>query len=162
MYHCFFRRHVCLSNLKHAPSRELPLTARKTVFSHVKFHANHFPHPRLWTRDRDIGPAIATSDPQPAIISQTRSSLFTTYMTEPVSSNQFPPHQIEIVPIHIAMNVICLQWHLSLGWLRHHRVVVSIVISRHHPSMLTPMDYNWSIKTKETTSFKCLNLLKKS
>ena len=31
MYHCFFRRHVCLSNLKHA----LPLTARKTVFSHL-------------------------------------------------------------------------------------------------------------------------------
>ena len=36
MYHCFFRRHVCLSNLKHTPSRELPLTARKTVFSHLK------------------------------------------------------------------------------------------------------------------------------
>ena len=33
--YCFFRRHVCLSNLKHAPSRELPLTARKTVFSHL-------------------------------------------------------------------------------------------------------------------------------
>ena len=31
-----FRRHVCLSNLKHTPSRELPLTARKTVFSHLK------------------------------------------------------------------------------------------------------------------------------
>ena len=27
-----FRHHVCLSNLKHAPSPELPLTARKTVF----------------------------------------------------------------------------------------------------------------------------------
>ena len=36
VYHCFFRRHVCLSNLKHAPSRELLLTARKTVFSHLK------------------------------------------------------------------------------------------------------------------------------
>ena len=31
-----FRRHVCLSNLKHAPSRELLLTAHKTVFSHLK------------------------------------------------------------------------------------------------------------------------------
>ena len=31
-----FRRHVCLSNLKEAPSRKLPLTARKTVFSHLK------------------------------------------------------------------------------------------------------------------------------
>ena len=31
MYHCFFRRYVCLSNLKHA----LPLTARKTVLSHL-------------------------------------------------------------------------------------------------------------------------------
>ena len=31
-----FRRHVCLSKLKHSPSRELPLTARKTVFSHLK------------------------------------------------------------------------------------------------------------------------------
>ena len=31
MYHCFFPHHVCLSNLKHA----LPLTARKTVFSHL-------------------------------------------------------------------------------------------------------------------------------
>ena len=31
-----FRRHVCLSNLKHSPSRELPLTGRKTVFSHLK------------------------------------------------------------------------------------------------------------------------------
>ena len=35
-YHCFFRRHVCLSNLKHAPSRESPLTTRKTVLSHLK------------------------------------------------------------------------------------------------------------------------------
>ena len=31
-----FRRHVCLSNLKHSPSRELPLTSRKNVFSHLK------------------------------------------------------------------------------------------------------------------------------
>ena len=31
-----FRRHVCLSNLKQALSRKLPLTARKTVFSHLK------------------------------------------------------------------------------------------------------------------------------
>ena len=31
-----FRRHVCLSNLKHALSRELLLTARETVFSHLK------------------------------------------------------------------------------------------------------------------------------
>ena len=31
-----FRRHVCLSNLKHSPSRELPLTALKAVFSHLK------------------------------------------------------------------------------------------------------------------------------
>ena len=30
-----FRRHVCLSNQKHARSSELPLTARKTVFSHL-------------------------------------------------------------------------------------------------------------------------------
>ena len=37
MYHYFLRRHVCLSNLKHAPSRELPLTARKTVFSHLNY-----------------------------------------------------------------------------------------------------------------------------
>ena len=35
-----FRRHVCLSKLKHSPSRELPLTARKTVFSHLKCFAN--------------------------------------------------------------------------------------------------------------------------
>ena len=35
-----FRRHVCLSNLKHSSSRELPLTARKTVFSHLKQHIN--------------------------------------------------------------------------------------------------------------------------
>ena len=28
--------HVCLSDLKHAPSRELPLTAHKTVFSYLK------------------------------------------------------------------------------------------------------------------------------
>ena len=32
-----YRRHVCSSNLKHSPSRELPLTARKTVFSHLKY-----------------------------------------------------------------------------------------------------------------------------
>ena len=31
-----FLRHVCLSNLKHAPSRKLSLTARKTVLSHLK------------------------------------------------------------------------------------------------------------------------------
>ena len=30
-----FRRHVCLSKLKHSPSRESPLTAHKTVFSHL-------------------------------------------------------------------------------------------------------------------------------
>ena len=30
-----FHRHVCLSNLKHAPSRKLPLTAHTTVFSHL-------------------------------------------------------------------------------------------------------------------------------
>ena len=30
-----FHRHVCLSNLKHAPSLKLPLTAQKTVFSHL-------------------------------------------------------------------------------------------------------------------------------
>ena len=35
-----FRRHVCLSNLKHAPSRKLPLTVRKTVFSHLKLSSN--------------------------------------------------------------------------------------------------------------------------
>ena len=35
MYHCFFRHHVCLSNLKHALSCELPLTTCKTVFSHL-------------------------------------------------------------------------------------------------------------------------------
>ena len=31
-----FGRHNCLSNLQHAPSRKLPLTARKTVFNHLK------------------------------------------------------------------------------------------------------------------------------
>ena len=30
------RNPVYLSNLKHASSRELPLSARKTVFSHLK------------------------------------------------------------------------------------------------------------------------------
>ena len=30
------RRHVCLSKFKHSASRELPLTAHKTVFSHLK------------------------------------------------------------------------------------------------------------------------------
>ena len=32
-----YRRHVCSSNLKHSPSRELPLTARKTVFSRLNY-----------------------------------------------------------------------------------------------------------------------------
>ena len=36
VYHCFLHHHVCLPNLKHAPSRKLPLVARKTVFSHLK------------------------------------------------------------------------------------------------------------------------------
>ena len=36
MYNFFFCRHVCLSNLKHAPSHELLMTAWKTVFSHLK------------------------------------------------------------------------------------------------------------------------------
>ena len=31
-----FRHHVCLSNLRHEPSRELSLTACKTVFNHLK------------------------------------------------------------------------------------------------------------------------------
>lgn len=83
-------------------------------------------------------------------------------MTLLVSCNHVPSHQIEITLIHIAMNVICLQWHLSLGWLRHHRLVVSIVVRRHHQSVLTPINYKRSIKAKETTSFKCLNHLKKS
>ena len=30
-----FRRHVCYCKLKHSPSRELPLTARETVCSHL-------------------------------------------------------------------------------------------------------------------------------
>ena len=38
VYHCFFRCLVGLSNLKHAPSRELLLTALRTVFSHLKFN----------------------------------------------------------------------------------------------------------------------------
>ena len=33
--HFFFRCHVCLSNVKHAPSREVPLTACETVSSHL-------------------------------------------------------------------------------------------------------------------------------
>ena len=37
MYHCFFCRHVCLPNLKHTLSSELPLTAHKTVLSHLKY-----------------------------------------------------------------------------------------------------------------------------
>ena len=36
-----FRRHVCLSKLKHLRSRESPLTARKTVFSHLKYLDRH-------------------------------------------------------------------------------------------------------------------------
>ena len=36
LFTLLFRRHVCLSKLKHSPLRELPLTARKTVFSHLK------------------------------------------------------------------------------------------------------------------------------
>ena len=36
VYHCFLLHHVCLPNLKHVPSRKLPLAARKTVFSHLK------------------------------------------------------------------------------------------------------------------------------
>ena len=40
VFHCFFRCHVCLSKLKHAPSRELPRTARKTVLSHLKWNPN--------------------------------------------------------------------------------------------------------------------------
>ena len=36
LYHCFFCRHVCLCILKHTPSSELLLTARKTVFCHLK------------------------------------------------------------------------------------------------------------------------------
>ena len=41
MYHIIsivtseIRKYVCLSNLKHMPSRELLLTARKTVFSRL-------------------------------------------------------------------------------------------------------------------------------
>ena len=42
-----FGRHVFLSNLKHAPSRELPLTARKTVFSHLNSNWD------LWRKLRD-------------------------------------------------------------------------------------------------------------
>ena len=43
-----FRRHVCLSKLKHSPSRELPLTARKTVFSHLKSGVQRSPRPVFW------------------------------------------------------------------------------------------------------------------
>ena len=51
MYHRFFRRHVCLSNFKTRVIRELPLTAHKTIFSHLKklkettrFRLIHFVH----------------------------------------------------------------------------------------------------------------------
>ena len=51
VYHRFFRRHVCLSNFKTRVIRELPLTAHKTVFSHLKklkettrFRLIHFVH----------------------------------------------------------------------------------------------------------------------
>ena len=36
-----FRRHVCLSNLKHAPLRKLPLTARKTVSVTLNEHGKN-------------------------------------------------------------------------------------------------------------------------
>ena len=37
VYHCFSRRHVSLmSNVKLVPLHELPLTARKAVFSHLE------------------------------------------------------------------------------------------------------------------------------
>ena len=39
VYHCFFCHHVCLSNLKHAPSCELPQTTHKTVFR--KYQQGH-------------------------------------------------------------------------------------------------------------------------
>ena len=45
-----FRRHVCLSKLKHSPSRELPLTARKTVFSHLKRSQNA----RVFSKSRKV------------------------------------------------------------------------------------------------------------
>jgi len=52
-----FRRHVCLYKLKQSPSCELPLTARKTVLSHLKEMYESSPHvrecgfrnPGLWT-----------------------------------------------------------------------------------------------------------------
>ena len=37
-YHKILMRRFCLSNLKPALSRELPMTARKTVFSHLKLY----------------------------------------------------------------------------------------------------------------------------
>ena len=77
-----FRRHVCsLSQSKHAPSRELPLTARKTVFSHLNNHhltrvrlrKNHESHGQdftsrtnryyMWDWTRDQHTAWATGKP---------------------------------------------------------------------------------------------------
>ena len=54
MYHCFFRQHVCLSNLKHAPSRGLPLTTRKTVFSHLNANEVIAFCPYLVTKNQDV------------------------------------------------------------------------------------------------------------
>ena len=42
----FFRRRVCLPNLKHAPLRKLPLTARKTLFRHLNAGE---PNCEMWT-----------------------------------------------------------------------------------------------------------------
>ena len=46
VYHCFFAA-VCLSNLKQALSHELPLTACKTVFSHLKRDDSCL---KIWTK----------------------------------------------------------------------------------------------------------------
>ena len=41
------------------------------MFSYQSF-SNHFPLPRHWTRDRDIGPATATLDPRPRLWTRDR------------------------------------------------------------------------------------------
>ena len=73
-----FRRHVCLSELKHSPSRELPLTARKTVFSHLK--ASCLKGTNCWSDSSraasmiDLGPGWGSTS------SGTAGTVFTEYL----------------------------------------------------------------------------------
>ena len=75
----------CLSNLKHAPARELPLTARETVFSHLKLISEHV----IWYHPNKVTQGIVCICKQKTLFTrqnQTENALPVNWLPNRISS----------------------------------------------------------------------------